>query len=159
MVLVTPTVLFHLRRSVSRIVHDAHVAEAITADAIGKAAERVSSDRPTYFLAWLQAIARNMAFHWIRDNGIHEKILMGLPKRAERSAFASAMSREAVSFFDSEVKRLTENQRRALLMRIVDRLSFDEIGVAMKMRAGTARALVHRARHRLAEWLGYMRAL
>jgi len=79
--------------------------------------------------------------------------------RENRSAFADTLSREALKIFDVEIQRLSERQRQVLLMRIIDRLSYGEIGKKLEMSQGAARALGHRARTNLANWLGYMRAL
>jgi RNA polymerase sigma factor (sigma-70 family) len=123
--------------------------------------ERVAIDRPLFFESWLGGIARNKALHWIRRRKVEETASGDLTRhaRTERSAFREAISQEALDLFDREIRRLTKAQRQALLLRIIDHLSFDEIGVRMRMRAGAARALVFRARGRLTGWLDYMRAL
>lgn len=142
-----------------KIVHDEHVAEGITADAIVRATERVLVDRPTYFLAWLQGIARNMAFHWRRHLKVHEKSVVDFHGKMERSAFAETISREALDLFDRGLRELTKNQRRALLMSVVDQMSCGEIGDRLNLKSTAVRSLLFRARSSLAGWIGYMHAL
>lgn len=140
---------------------DRHQVEIILADSISHALQRVLIDRPVYFVAWLAMIARNRAFRLLRDLEIEGRVFGDLASRArsERSAFAEAISREALDLFDRGIEQLTKSQRRVLLLRIVDHLSFDEIGARLKMRPGAARSHAQRAKGRLTEWVGYMRAL
>lgn len=141
------------------MVHDTGAADSILADSISRAMERVETDKPRHFIAWLYAIAQNMARHWIRDRKSYERMLGDRGHRSARSAFAEVMSQEALEIFDGELTKLTKTQRRALLMRILDRMSVEDIAGKMRLRNGAVRALLHRARLRLRGWLGYMRAL
>lgn len=159
LILITPAVRFRLLSFIRKMVYDPGAADSILADSISRAMERVESDKPRNFIAWLYSIARNMARHWIRDRKVYERMLEGRGERSTRSAFAEVMSQEALEVFDGELSRLSRNQRRALLMRIVDRMSCEEIAEKMELASGAVRALLHRARQRLRGWLGYMRAL
>ena len=149
-----------LRNYVWKIVHDTGAAEAIAEDAILRALEKLEDRRPSAsFRNWLFSIARNMARHWIRDRKKEDGTLKKIGYRDTRSAFAETLTREALRIFDVEIQRLTEGQRKVLFMRIIDHLSYQEISERMGIRPGAARALCNRARNRLADWLGYMRAL
>jgi RNA polymerase sigma factor (sigma-70 family) len=141
------------------MVYDHVTAEAIAEDAVVRALERLEVDRPTNFMAWLFQIARNLCRHFIRDRKATQRMLENQSRRNARSAFADAITREALQVFDVEFQRLTPRQRRVFLMRIIDRLSFREIGQKMELRPGAARAVFHRAKERLGTWLGYMRVL
>lgn len=136
-----------------------HTAESISEDAIARAAERVSIDRPTYFLPWLHAIARHMAFRWKRSLRINEKAVFDLSVKMERSAFSEIISRESLDLLDRNLSTLTKNQRLMLLMRIMDHLSYQEIGDRLNLKASAVRATIFRARKRLTYWLRYMQAL
>ena len=148
-----------LRNYAWKMVHDTGAADSIAEDAVLRALERLEVDRPRFFLPWLFQIARNLGLHWIRDKKSTERMLEKQGYRENRSAFADTLSREALKIFDVEIQRLSEHQRQVLLMRIIDRLSYGEIGKKLEMSQGAARALGHRARTNLANWLGYMRAL
>jgi RNA polymerase sigma factor (sigma-70 family) len=148
-----------LRNYAWKMVHDTGAADAIAEDAVLRALERLEVDRPRFFLPWLFQISRNLALHWIRDKKSTERMLEKQGYRDNRSAFADTLSREALKIFDGEIQRLTERQRQVLLMRVIDHLSYEEIGEKLGLSRGAARALGHRARANLASWLGYMRAL
>jgi RNA polymerase sigma-70 factor (ECF subfamily) len=141
------------------MVHDTGAADAIAEDAVLRALERLEQDKPRFFIQWLFSIARNMALHWIRDQKSTQQMLGRQGRRDQRSAFAETITLEALKIFDQEIQRLTEHQRRVLVMRIVDRMSYEEIGARMEIRKGAARAIFHRAKERLGRWLGYMRVL
>lgn len=100
-----------------------------------------------------------MACHWVRHLKVHEKAVMDFPGRMERSAFSETMSREALDLFDRGLRWLPKNQRLAILMRAIDQMSCEEIGVRLKLKTGAVRSVLLRARDNLAGWLGYMRAL
>lgn len=141
------------------MVYDNVTAEAIAEDAVVRALERLEMDRPTHFLPWLFSIARNLCRHFIRDKKSTQRMLEKQGYRETRSAFAETITREALSIFDIELQRLTERQRRVFLMRIIDKLSFREIGDRLDIRSGAARAVFHRAKENLGTWLGYMKVL
>lgn len=146
---------------VKRYVHDYSLAESLTYDAIQKGMEQVeiSQPNPTKLKAWLYSIVLNLARQWKRNETSHEMALRKQSVRSARDSFSEAISREALQLFDHELQRLTKMQRKILLLRIIDRLSFDEIGLKLNLRSGAARAIMHRARAKLRRWLGYMRAL
>ena len=141
------------------MVYDNITAEAIAEDAVVRALERLEEDRPRHFLPWLFSIAKNLCRHFIRDRKSTQRMLENQGYRETRSAFAETLTREAFQIFDVELERLTKRQRRVFLMRIIDRLSFKEIGDQMELRPGAARAVFHRAKENLGNWLGYMKVL
>lgn len=140
------------------IVHDTGAADGILVDSISKALEVVERDKPRHFVAWLFSIARNMARHWVRDRKLHEKLLDSEETRLNRSAFAETITQEAFNIFERDLELLSEAQRRALLLRLLDRMSCDEIAREMGIASGAVRALIHRAKLRLRGWILYMRA-
>lgn len=141
------------------MVYDPGTTDSIVADSITRAMERVEADRPRHFIPWLYQIAKNKALHFIRSQKIEERVLESRKEHSARSAFAEAISKEALKVFDREVLRLNEAQRKILLFRIIDHLSMEEIGERLKMRPSAVRAVMHRARLKLRRWLHYMRAV
>jgi RNA polymerase sigma factor (sigma-70 family) len=100
---------------------------------------------------WLQGIARNLVRDYRRRGAIETRALrrLGLPVGGEHSAFAETDDRvtaeieyEGVGAFVAE---LPAEQREALELRVVDELSYDEIGSRLAINAITARTRVHRA--------------
>lgn len=58
--------------------------------------------------------------------------------------------RQLARQLDEAVESLVEDQRRALLLREVDGLSYEEIGELMRCPAGTVRSRIYRAREAVA---------
>ena len=58
--------------------------------------------------------------------------------------------RQLARVLDEAVESLVEEQRRALLLREVDGLSYDEIGELMRCPPGTVRSRIYRAREAVA---------
>jgi RNA polymerase sigma factor (sigma-70 family) len=158
--LITPGVRSNLYWFARRIVKNPEAAETILVDSITKAIERVDPARITKFLAYLKMVIRNQSLDWLKKSVKQRTYL----KRASthlttRSAFAEAISREALKVFDEVVLRLTRRERRAFLMRVIDRLSFEKIAKRLKTTSTNAKTIVFRARQRLQGWMGYLRAL
>lgn len=162
---ITPAETKKLEGHIQKFVHNRSTAESIAQDAIGKAWQYIGTlKNPKKLIPWIYTIAINLARHWIRDRKRREEDLYledgsrNHPQRY-RDGFAETITQEALALFDRHMKRLTKMQRRALLLRIIDRLDYFQIGQRMKLTEGSVRALVHRARMRLKRWYRYMRAL
>ena len=144
------------------MVHNQTVCEEIANDAIVRAVESAEKYKPSNFEGWLFSIAANYARHHLRHlktHRKHEEQNFGRPTVLYRDAFAESITTEALGMFDEGVMNLTEPQRRALLLRVIDHLDYRQIGVIMNMKPGACRALIHRAKASLREWAQYMRAV
>lgn len=106
-------------------------------------------------------ILRNAAFDWARkDKRKQEYIRINTNSMsATRSAFAEAISKEALQFFDSSVKKLSRRERRVVILRVVEGLCFNDVGKKMKLSPQAARILFWRAKENLKGFLKYMKAL
>lgn len=125
-----------------------------------KAIQRADKSRPGKFLAYLRMIIRNAAFDWSNKNRRKlEYLRINTNSQSDsRSAFAEAISKEALQFFDGCVKKLTRKERRVVLLRVIDGLCFRDIAKKMKTNPQAARVLFWRAKERLRDFLGYMKA-
>lgn len=158
--LITPGVRTNLYRMALGITKHPAAAESVLEDSITKTIEKIDPAREIKFLPYLYMVVRNRAFDWVRRFcKQREYIKKNSIDVTARSAFADAISKEALEMFDRVVKRLTRKERRAILLKVVDQLTFVDIAKKMKITALNARQLVFRARGRLQVWMRDLRAV
>ena len=112
------------------------------------------------FYTWLYRIAVNLAAkHGHRrvhrpSAEIREGADGTFPSEPDQShdetPEALMASRQMAAHLDQAVQALAEDQRRALLLREVDGLSYEEIGELLQCPAGTVRSRIFRAREAVA---------
>ncbi len=101
--------------------------------------------------AWLHGIARNLVRDGRRRGAIETRARrrLGLPLGSELSAFGEAEDRvDASSDFAvlaPLVAELSDDQRNALELRVVEELDYAEIAERLEISPVTARTRVHRA--------------
>ena len=118
----------------------ADIAEEATAEAFARALAR--SDELRDPLAWIYRVAFRLAIDEVR-----REQRIGVPvDRAEQPA-------EPVGLIDA-LRRLTPNQRAAVVLRHVGDLNVDEVAHRMGCSRATVRVHLHRARSKLRELLG-----
>jgi RNA polymerase sigma-70 factor (ECF subfamily) len=126
-----------------------HEAEDITEQVFFKVMQNLKSFewRGAPFTSWLFRIATNQVvdhFRSIRyetvDIDNYSEVLPGLQSPEEQ--VIRAIDRDALL---DNIKKLTEQQQEVLILKYIVGMSSDEIAVAVKKRAGTVRALQHRA--------------
>lgn len=129
-------------------------------DSIIRALQRADKSLPGKFLAYVRMILRNAAFDWARKNKRKMEYLRinTNSQPSTRSAFAEAISKEALQFFDSCVKKLSRKERRVVILRVIEGLCFRDVAKKMKTSPQAARILFWRAKERLRDFLGYMKA-
>jgi RNA polymerase sigma factor (sigma-70 family) len=153
--LVTPGVRSNLYRFALSITKHPWAAENVLDDSIVKAVSRVESSRVSKFLPYLKTILRNAAFDWVRRFKKQQDYLHLNHDLSTRSAFAEAISQEALEIFDGIVSKLPKRMRRIIIMRVVDRLSFGEISKKVKISKVYARGIFFRAKEKLRSLLAY----
>ncbi len=105
-------------------------------------------------------VVRNRALDWLKRWKRQRTYLEKTRGSAvTRSAYAEAVSREAVQLFQEALETLTERERRAIIMRAVEDLGYAEIARKLRITPITARMTVFRAKIYLEDWLKYMRAV
>lgn len=131
---------------------DVHEAEDLTARVFYRALTHLNkyTDRGLPFSAWLYRIAHNLAANWHRDHG--RRVI--LPLHAIAPGDWDTLHAEAPDLM-LETKEARERLRRAiqglpderqqiLLLKFVERLSNNEIGVVMQRSEGAVKSLYHR---------------
>ena len=109
------------------------------------------------FYTWIYRIAINAAKrHWARQRPLEslddDEGTFGTDASPRDDATPEALlaSRQLAQGLNEAVEALADEQRRALLLREVDGLSYDEIADLMDCPPGTVRSRIFRAREALA---------
>jgi RNA polymerase sigma-70 factor (ECF subfamily) len=148
MTLITPTVLRSLRFYAMSITKEAGAAELLVDDAITKCAERtdLSRIRPGKLLAYLKMILKNKALDWLRRWKRQRTYYELHHDGADRGAFAEVICREAMEFFDRCVLKLPKEYRKAIILKVVHKLTNEQIAKRLKVPRGTIMSRLFRAR-------------
>ncbi len=139
--------------AVRRLGGDAHRADEVTQDvflAMGRRAEALS--RHPAPAAWLHASTRNAASNLLRAERrreLHEQQAMN---ESEASS-APPEWRQLRAVLDETVDELSEQDRRAVILRFFEGRSYAELGAALALREDAARMRVGRATEKLRDGL------
>jgi len=127
-------------------------AQDVAQDAFVRAYEKAASLRePARFRAWVCTIARRLALNRVRGN-------LRARKREERAADERtagvdvtmvAEEREFLAVVRSEIDRLPEKLREAILLCAVEGLEPAEVAAVLGVPPGTVRSRLHMARKQL----------
>ena len=145
------------------MLHDSDAGEDCVQETFANGLANLSSYRgESEPRAWFTAIALNVCRHRVRDwkhaPGAAADHALESGRRAGRPRTRGVISRLA----QQEDRRLlaialgflTEAQREVFILHYDQDLSYEEIGVILSIRPGSARALAHRAKATLREKLG-----
>lgn len=138
-----------LRREVGAVAEDDLLAETLARAWFARRRFQQPADGSAG--PWLQGIARNLVRDYRRRGAIEARACrrLGLTPSGDQSAFAAAEDRlSATADYKAVAARVAElpaGQREALELRVVDELSYEEIGRRLAVSAVTARTRVHRA--------------
>jgi RNA polymerase sigma factor (sigma-70 family) len=150
-----PVLVFFTRRTL-----DVEVALDLTAETFAQAWRgwsRVRVDSVEEVQGWLFTIARRQLGRYLRRGHVERRVLsqigLSVPALAdddiaeiERAAGLGAVR----SALGAELKKLSEDQRRALQLRIVEELPYQEVARQLGTTEPTARARVSRGLRALA---------
>lgn len=124
-----------------RFVKDMDTAEDVTQEAFIKAYEKLNSfEGRASFKSWLFQIAvntaRNKLREWKRDTVDIDDVQLAVSAEAEKTLVHSAVA----DLLQQEVEKLPFKQRTALVLRVYEDLSFNEIADIMECPYDTAKA-------------------
>jgi RNA polymerase sigma factor (sigma-70 family) len=150
-----------LRYFVSRV-PDAEIAADLLAETFAVAYERRrrfrNVGRPGG--AWIYGIARNELAHFFRHRSVDDRAVRALGLIVPRLDDESVVAIEALADIDGQepaleaaMARMTEVEREAVELRIVEELNYDEIAARLGCSQGSARTRVHRGLARLTSLL------
>jgi RNA polymerase sigma factor (sigma-70 family) len=112
----------------------------------------LADEREINLRPWLYRIARNRCLNYLRKPKADAQESMDMvPEVAAASTAEKVHNREEFRQILSDVNKLPETQRAALLLREMDALSYEEIAAAMETTVPSVKSLLVRARISLAE--------
>lgn len=131
---------------------DVHEAEDLTARVFYRALTHLNryTDRGLPFSAWLYRIAHNLAANWHRDHG--RRVILPLHAIAPgdwdtlhaEAPDLMVETQEARERLRRAIQSLPNERQQVLLLKFVERLSNNEIGVVMQRSEGAVKSLYHR---------------
>lgn len=148
-------------RFISERISNIQTAEELTQDVFMKAYRSRDSYEERYeFSTWLWTIAKNTSFDWLRKQ--REEPLESLEtftwehlacdKPSPESRTESRIERKKKRQVILKIMRsLTHLQKRALFMRVVRQLSYEEISKSLGLSLSAAKCLVYRAKAAMQE--------
>ncbi|HEU4393766.1 MAG TPA: sigma-70 family RNA polymerase sigma factor [Solirubrobacterales bacterium] len=112
----------------------------------------LADEREINLRPWLYRIARNRCLNHLRKPTADAQESMDMVPEVDAASTAEKVhNREEFRQLLSDVKKLPETQRSALLLREMDALSYEEIAAAMDTTVPSVKSLLVRARISLAE--------
>lgn len=130
-----------LLRMVMRFTHDLEVAEEVVQDAFIKAYEKIAGfEGRSSFKSWLYQIAINTAKNTIRSGREQNMGIDNLEVSVQASQEGGMVRRDISKFLQAQIDELPARQRTAVVLRIYEDLSFQEIAEMMECPCDTAKA-------------------
>lgn len=112
----------------------------------------LADEREINLRPWLYRIARNRCLNYLRKPKADAQESMDMVPEVEAASTAERVhNREEFRQLLSDVNKLPETQRSALLLREMDALSYEEIAAAMDTTVPSVKSLLVRARISLTE--------
>jgi RNA polymerase sigma factor (sigma-70 family) len=112
----------------------------------------LADEREINLRPWLYRIARNRCLNYLRKPRADAQESMDMVPEVDAASTAERVhNREEFRQILSDVNKLPETQRTALLLREMDALSYEEIAAAMETTVPSVKSLLVRARISLAE--------
>ena len=112
----------------------------------------LADEREINLRPWLYRIARNRCLNYLRKPKADAQESMDLVPEVDAASTAECVhNREEFRQILSDVNKLPETQRAALLLREMDSLSYEEIAAAMETTVPSVKSLLVRARISLTE--------
>lgn len=143
--------VFRVYRHIHFLTNDAKLAEDLTAETFLNALEGILryEVRGVPFLAWLFRIAYNLTMSQMkaqnRRNG-HAQLTDGVEaKRTSHSPEESCEAKVDGEQVWGEVRKLRGDQRRVIMMRFIDGLSYSDIARVLDKSVGATRVIQYRA--------------
>lgn len=137
----------------SQIVNSQEDAEDIVQDVFASAFSAIFADsRPIHVRPWLYRIARNRCLnHLRRPMPAGQESMDVFEQPGGATTVDHVHTREEFRHLVADVRQLPDSQRRALLLREVNSLSYEEIADEMDTSVSSVKSLLARARTSLGE--------
>jgi RNA polymerase sigma-70 factor (ECF subfamily) len=142
--------LIHLSLSVCR---DRHKAEEIVQDAFVKLWSQPPDAGEPVFKSWLHRVVVNASINALRPRRPSELPDECVERSGAQRPQDRCMETETVEMMRDALDRLDDEKRVILLLRGIEKLSYQEISEALAVPIGTVMSRLNRARRALAEEL------
>lgn len=153
-----------LARLLFRLIKDEHEVSDVVQETFIKAYRALPNFRgDSAFYTWLYRIAINTAKNFLQINGRQPQLqtdrvndegeLLSLSEQMPdyHTPEADLLNREIIQTVETAVARLPEDLRRAITLREMEGLSYEDIAHAMGCPIGTVRSRIFRAREVIAK--------
>ena len=127
---------------------DSALADDITSETFVRAWTSRGKIREATLKAYLFTIARNLYRDHLRRNRRYQELEESLPDDAPSLESRTEHKAELAAVIDG-LRQLAEADRAALLMRVQEDMSYEEIAEALELPVSTVKVKVHRARMKL----------
>lgn len=127
---------------------DSALADDITSDTFVRAWTSRGSIREATLKAYLFTIARNLYRDHLRRNRRYQELEESMPDASPSLESRTEHKAELSAVIDG-LRALSEADRAALLMRVQEEMSYEEIAQALDLPLSTVKVKVHRARMKL----------
>ena len=155
-----------IMRMLSRMIRDQNEIEDVAQEAFIKAYKALPQFRgDSAFYTWLYRIAINTARNWMSQNSRrpsapnsnvtdNDETFSEIDNLTDsHSPEAEMVSREIAASVNETIESLPEELRRAIVLREIDGMSYEDIALAMNCPIGTVRSRIFRAREAIASKL------
>jgi RNA polymerase sigma-70 factor (ECF subfamily) len=153
-------------RLLSRMIRDQNEIEDVAQEAFIKAYKALPQFRgDSAFYTWLYRIAINTARNWMSQNSRqpsapnsnvidNDETFSEIDNLTDsNSPEAEMVTREIAASVNETIESLPEELRRAIVLREIDGMSYEDIALAMNCPIGTVRSRIFRAREAIASKL------
>jgi RNA polymerase sigma-70 factor (ECF subfamily) len=150
-------------RLLSRMIRDQNEIEDVAQEAFIKAYKALPQFRgDSAFYTWLYRIAINTARNWMSQNSRrpsapnsnvtdNDETFSEIDNLTDtHTPEAEMVSREIAASVNETIESLPEELRRAIILREIDGMSYEDIALAMNCPIGTVRSRIFRAREAIA---------
>jgi RNA polymerase sigma-70 factor (ECF subfamily) len=143
-------------RLLRRIVGDHHWADDLAQETFVKLWDHLAGLRDGAAVAgWLRRVATNLGLNHVRDRKRqHETACERIEaEAADGRPQGPTESRELAESIEQALASLPPERRAALLLRVQNGLSYEQISLRMNCSLGTVMSRLHRARQQIREYL------
>ena len=137
-------------RMIANLINDRHICEDIAQEVFLAAYKKLPSFDParSSFSTWLFTTARNKSI-----NAIKKRRILSVSNPPENPYFSEPgdilIRNEIFARLDRALKSLSPRHRRALVMAEFENLPYEQIAQIERVRIGTIKSRINRAKHRL----------
>jgi len=110
------------------------------------------------FYPWIATIARNLAINELKKRSRekpaseYEELIESVPDTSA-NPINQIISKESDKRFAAAVQSLPEPYREVFVLRMIEKMSYDDIGKKLNISPGTVDSRLHRARQKLVDLL------